>query len=116
MRFKLDENLPVELAEKLIANGHDAFTIIQQNMQGTNDENLIRVCKKESRALITLDTDFSDIRKYPPKEYTGILVIRTINQSKLNMGKLIDKILPELKREKIEHSLWIVEDNKIRIR
>lgn len=78
MRFKLDENLPVELVEKLIANGHDAFTVNQQNMQGTNDENLIRVCKIEGRTLITLGTDFSDIRKYPPKEYMGIIVLRTI--------------------------------------
>lgn len=32
------------------------------------------------------------------------------------MVKLIDKIMPELKRENVRHALWIVEDNKIRIR
>jgi predicted nuclease of predicted toxin-antitoxin system len=116
MRFKIDENLSVELAEMLLSKGHDAFTVNQQNMQGTEDDILINVCKREKRTLITLDTDFSDIRKYPPKDYYGIILLRTANQSKINTLKLVEKTLQELNREKIVRALWIVEDDKIRIR
>jgi predicted nuclease of predicted toxin-antitoxin system len=116
MRFKIDENLPVALAEMLIHEGHDAFTVNQQRMQGSKDDDLILVCKKEKRALITLDTDFSDIRRYPPKEYYGIIVLRSVNQSKVNMLYLIGKVFPKLKTEKVIGELWIVEDDKIRIR
>jgi predicted nuclease of predicted toxin-antitoxin system len=116
MRFKIDENLPVELAELLVQKRHDALTVNQQGMQGANDDELIFVCKNEKRTLITLDTDFSDIRRYPPKEYYGIILFRSVNQSKANSMRLINKILPELKREKVVRTLWIVEDDKIRIR
>jgi predicted nuclease of predicted toxin-antitoxin system len=116
MRFKIDENLPSDLAEMLKHNGHNAFTVNQQKMQGTKDDDLIKICKAEKRALITLDTDFSDIRRYPPKEYYGIIVLRCANQSKTSIMTLMRKILTELKKEKVIRELWIVEDDKIRIR
>lgn len=116
MRFKIDENLPVEVVELLVSEGHNALTVNQQNMQGISDDKLIRVCKTEKRILITLDTDFSDIRRYPPKEYYGIILLRSFNQSKANPLRLIEKILSELKREKVTRALWLVEDDKIRIR
>jgi len=34
MRFKVDENLPVDVAEFLRPNGHDAMTIFDQQMVG----------------------------------------------------------------------------------
>jgi predicted nuclease of predicted toxin-antitoxin system len=116
MRFKIDENLPSDLAKLLKHSGHNVFTVNEQKMQGSKDDDLIKVCKNEKRALITLDTDFSDIRRYPPKEYYGIIVLRCANQSKANTLHLIGKILPKLKIEKVIGELWIVEDDKIRIR
>lgn len=116
MRFKTDENLPSDLVELLKQEGHNAFTVNQQKMQGYKDDDLIKVCKQEKRAFITLDTDFSDIRKYPPKEYHGIIVLRTITQSKTVIMALMKKVLPQLKKEKLPGTLWIVEENKIRIR
>ncbi len=116
MRFKTDENLPSDLAELLKQEGHNAFTVNQQKMQGYKDDDLIKVCKHEKRALITLDTDFSDIRRYPPKEYHGIIVLRSANQSKAVIMALMHRVLPQLKLEKLTGALWIVEENKIRIR
>ena len=62
MQFKIDENLPIEIAEMLNDAGHDAKTVNNQQLQGARDHPLVNVCKSEHRALITLDTDFSDIR------------------------------------------------------
>jgi predicted nuclease of predicted toxin-antitoxin system len=53
MLFKVDENLPVEVADLLISEGHNAYTVGQQNMQGINDNELIKVCKTEKRILIS---------------------------------------------------------------
>ncbi len=38
MRFKVDENLHVEVAELLRQNGHDAVSVYDQQMQGRGDE------------------------------------------------------------------------------
>ena len=67
MRFKIDENLPVEVADLLRANMHDAMTIFDKHMIGELDPKVASVCKSEERAIITLDLDFSDIRTYPPE-------------------------------------------------
>lgn len=58
MKFKIDENLPVEIAELLIRNGHDAKTVIDQNLSGEVDPEIASICQSENRTIITLDTDF----------------------------------------------------------
>lgn len=75
MKFKIDENLPVEISELLIEKGHDTKTVNDEKLKGTSDSILIDICRQENRALITLDMDFSDIKSYPPEEYNGIIVL-----------------------------------------
>ncbi len=62
MRFKIDDNLPTEVAGLQRANTHDAMTIFEQKIAGELDPEVALVCKPEERALITLDLDVSDIR------------------------------------------------------
>jgi predicted nuclease of predicted toxin-antitoxin system len=65
MRFKVDENLPIEVAELLRQHQHDALTVLDQQLGGHPDPDVAQVCLVERRALVTLDLDFSDIRHYP---------------------------------------------------
>lgn len=116
MLFKIDENLPVEISELLIRSGHDAKTVIDQRLQGSEDPALLDVCRHEHRVLITLDLDFSDIRTYPPQENEGIIVLRVANQSKPHIMNTIRNITSLLDREPLKYHLWIVEENKVRIR
>jgi hypothetical protein len=37
MKFKIDENLPVEVGESLINEGYDSVTVLNQNLSGTSD-------------------------------------------------------------------------------
>jgi predicted nuclease of predicted toxin-antitoxin system len=116
MRFKIDENLPMEIAEILINSGHDAKTVNAERLQGAKDPVLIGVCKSENRVLVTLDTDFSDIRTYPPHEFSGIIVLKVGNQSKQHILKVFYRILSLIDREPLNQHLWIVEETRIRIR
>lgn len=116
MQFKIDENLPIEIAELLINAGHDAKTINDQQLQGTRDPFLINVCKSENRVLVTLDTDFSDIRTYPPQDFSGIIVLRVGSQAKHHVIKVFQGIVPLLEREPLNQHLWIAEETKVRIR
>jgi predicted nuclease of predicted toxin-antitoxin system len=69
MRFKLDENMPVEAAELLRAANYVADTVHDEQLAGHPDPDVALVCQREQRALITLDLDFADIRAYPPDQY-----------------------------------------------
>ncbi len=107
MLFKLDENLPVEIAELLSDLGHDAKTIKDQRLQRVNDRVLLERCDKEN---------FSDIRTYPPQEHEGIIILRVGNQSKKHVIGVFKRILPLIDQEPINKRLWLVEENAVRIR
>lgn len=116
MQFKIDENLPIEIAELLINAGYDAKTVNDQQLQGTKDSILSEVCKSEHRILVTLDTDFSDIRTYPPEEFSGIIVLRVRSHAKHHVVKVFSSIIHLIGREPLIQHLWIVEETKVRIR
>ncbi len=116
MQFKVDENLPIEIAGLLINAEYDAKTINDQRLQGIADPILIDVCKNEDRVLVTLDTDFSDIRTYPPQEFSGIIILRVGSQSKEHLIRVFQRIIPLIGQEPLKQHLWIVEETKVRIR
>ncbi len=104
MQFKIDENLPVEIAELLIQTGYDAKTVYDQNLKGVKDSHLINICKKENRILVTFDTDFSDINTYPPKKFNGIIVLRLGSQSKQHVLNIFQRIISNISLEPIRQT------------
>mgnify|MGYP001024769941 CR=1 FL=1 len=64
MRFKIDENLPEDLATLFRDEGWDAVTVDEQQLSGTLDPPLERICRTEDRILVTFDRGFSNIRRY----------------------------------------------------
>ncbi len=115
MRFKLDENLPSEMAALFAEAGHDAVTILEQQLGGAQDSSIALVCLREGRTLVTLDGDFADIRAYPPQLYPGIVVFRLGKQSRDYLLEIASVLLRDL-TVPLQGQLWIVEDRRIRIR
>jgi len=115
MRFKVDENLPDEAATMLSAAGHDALTVRDEGRSGAGDEDLAVVCRSEDRALVTLDTDFADIRSYPPAEHPGLVVLRTARQDRESVLAALERVVPLLRREQLAGRLWIVEERRVRV-
>ena len=115
MKFKVDENLPVEVVKLLEDDGHDALTVLGQNLGGEPDSRIAQVCKKEKRALITLDTDFSDIRTYSPDEFFGLIVLRLKRQDKPHVLSVVSRLINILFKEPLNRRLWIVEEGRVRI-
>ncbi len=115
-RFKIDENLPTEVADLLRQANYDAMTVGEQALAGTLDRQLAYVCQQEHRALITLDTDFANICAYPPKDYPGLVVLRLRRQDKLQILAMVSRRLPLFAREKLVGRLWIADEQRLRIR
>lgn len=116
MRFKLDENLPIEAANLLQQTGHNAETVHAEQLAGVNDQHLSEVCQQEQRILITLDLGFADIRNYPPEEYPGFVVLRSKRQDKPTILTIIQNLVGTFEKEDVAGKLWIVEEKRIRIR
>jgi predicted nuclease of predicted toxin-antitoxin system len=116
VRFKLDENLSRRAADLIRAAGHDAVTVANQGLRGAADETLFEVCRRESRALVTLDRDFGQVLRYPPAGSAGIVVLEIAPRA--THAALLDRVrellsVPETRSP--EGALWIVEPGRLRI-
>lgn len=116
MKFKIDENLPVEVAELLRSQGYDALNVEEQKLAGECDSIIIEVCRQEERILVTLDLDFADIRAYPPQDFAGIMVLRVNRQDKPYLLSVFQGAISLMAQETVAQKLWIVEETRIRIR
>jgi len=114
--FKIDENLPVDAVQLLRENGLWADTVWDQGLRGTEDEVIAAAVSREGRVLITLDLDFSNIRAYPPKAYSGIVVLRPRKQDKRTVLAVLERAIGVLSRQSPAGQLWIVESDRIRYR
>ena len=76
MKFKLDENLGSRGAATLREGGHDVATVAEQRMTSAPDPELVQVCGREGRCLVTLDLDFANPLRFRPADYAGIVVLR----------------------------------------
>jgi len=116
MKFKIDENLPIEVAQLLQEAGHDVYSVHDQGLVGAKDQILAEVCRAEHRALVTLDTHFADIRTYPPGNFSGLIVLRLSRQDKPHVLQVMSRALKLFTSEALEGKLWIVDENKVRLR
>ena len=116
MKFKLDENFGSRTQNIFRASGHDVQTVWEQDMLGSPDGYVYEVCRSERRCLVTLDTDFSDVTRFPPEGSSGIAVIRVHQNPSLPLlEQLVRQFLDALLLESIHAKLWIVEVGRIRI-
>ena len=116
MKFKIDENLPNEVAQLLRDAGHDVFSVHEQGLVGAKDHVLTEVCQSENRAMVTLDTHFSDIRTYPPENYDGLIVLRLAHQDKPHVLEVMHRVLKLISSETLKGRLWIVDEKRVRMR
>ncbi|HET9742904.1 MAG TPA: DUF5615 family PIN-like protein [Terriglobales bacterium] len=60
MKLKLDENLGKRGRELLVHAGHDVATVQSESLQTAEDLEVIELCRREQRALVSLDLDFAN--------------------------------------------------------
>ena len=115
MKVKLDENLGALGAALLNTAGVDVATVVDQGLGSAPDERLIQVCAAEDRCLVTLDKDFSDPVRYPPRQYAGIIVIRLPGQLRLSLlERALAMIVEASKEAEVRGRLWVAEVDRIR--
>ena len=115
MKLKLDENLG-ERGRALLADcGHDVSTVPHQSLQAATDGHLVEACRREDRALVSLDLDFANPLKYRPADYPGIAVLRLPKKATpADLLSAVQTLADGLKQFALRGNLWIVEIGRIR--
>ena len=76
MNFKIDENLPTELADDLRQPGHDADTVLGEGLRGAKDPAVVEAARASDRILFTLDKGIANVRRFPAGEHAGAVLFR----------------------------------------
>ena len=116
MKFKIDENLPSELADDLRNYGHEADSVVDEGLAGTPDNALMQIVKSESRVFLTLDKGIADLRAYRPNEYRGIVLFRPQTQGRGAVREFVRRYLPILLERDLTGHLFVVTERGIRVR
>lgn len=76
MKFKLDENLPVELVTDLRGLGHDADTVTDEGLRGAADPAGVDAAMIADRILFPLDQGIANLQRYPIHRHAGVVLFR----------------------------------------
>jgi predicted nuclease of predicted toxin-antitoxin system len=113
---KLDENLSRTHAEFLRSRGYEADRVHDQGLSGASDELVWQRVNTEGRFLITLDLDFSDVRRFPPGSHPGILLIRPRSKSRSAVLEVLQRIVTEHPLESLKGCLVVANEEMTRLR
>jgi predicted nuclease of predicted toxin-antitoxin system len=76
VKFKLDENMPADLATHLREARHEVADVMEEGLAGEDDQPVLAAATAEGRILLTFDLDFANVRRYAPGTHAGIVVFR----------------------------------------
>lgn len=116
MIFKIDENLPLELVADLRRVGHEADSVKDEGIAGAADKKLLGKVRQEGRVFLTMDKGVADIRRYPPKEYSGIVLLRPGHTGRRTVLDFARQHLSDFLQIPLKGRLVVVSRSGIRVR
>ena len=116
MRIKVDEDLPRAAVRLLRDKGHEAASVVEQDMGGYKDPTLWRVVQAEQRYLVTADKGFADIRLYAPGTHAGVLLLRPDQDGIRPVLELLSQVLASYDLEALARTVSVVTPHGIRVR
>lgn len=118
MRFLVDEDLPRSTDDMLQRYKHEAIDVRDIGLRGAKDHQIAAYAQSEGLCLLTGDFDFSDIRNYPPGEYSGLVVLKLPGTATASfIFNLLESFLQhEDLVVQMPGKLAIVEPGRVRIR
>lgn len=116
MKFKLDENLPVEILSTLRDAGHEADSVHDEGLVGMPDPQILARVKAEERILLTMDKGIGDIRAYRPDQYAGIVLFRPPSSGRRTVFDFVRQNLQKILDLELRGRLVVVSGTGVRTR
>jgi predicted nuclease of predicted toxin-antitoxin system len=118
MRFLIDANLPRSAVAVLERFGHQVEFARDIGLAAVPDEQIAAHALQSKAAILTRDLDFADIRRYPPDQYQGIVVLRLPDTSVAQeIVSVIERFLMEPGFvDSLAGRLAVVDSERVRFR
>ena len=115
IKLLTDENISPKVVTRLRQIGIDILDTKEEQWYGAEDETLLNIAYQEHRFVLTHDSAFGTLAVNQGKPCYGILYLRLKNLEPVNVSRVC-KDLFQRDIELIPHTIWVIEETRIRIR
>ena len=117
IKLLLDANISPQTREYLAATfDFDVVDLITEGKSNLNDDDVVKLAKKEKRVIVTFDLDFGEIYHFREKGKLGVIILRLENQTVESVNKTLFKFFrSEANRITLKNSLVVLEEDRVRI-
>jgi predicted nuclease of predicted toxin-antitoxin system len=112
VRFIVDERTGPTVANWLISQGHEVFSIFDQ-ARGIDDESVLDKAYRENWILITNDKDFGEYVYRAHKPHHGIILLRLSDEHSQGKMRSIQKLLVDF-ADRLVDQFVVVTENQVR--
>lgn len=116
MKLFLDENLSPQHAAALRELGYDAVSVTEAGLSGESDTKVREFAIESGRVLVTLDSDFGNILRFPTAGTPGVIRLKIHPPTEEAIREQILKTLRVLKDTSLVGCLAVSHGDIIRIR
>lgn len=114
MKFLIDADCPRSIGKALQEAGHQALDI--RDIKPTaSDKEIYESIKRESLILITRDTDFGNILRYPATPNCGIILLRVFLLPTAEIIAIINDLIARVSEKELLGSITVVRKGRYRI-
>ena len=108
MKFLLDADMPKSTADIIRSFGYDVEDVRDIGLGAAKDKEIIEYALKNERIIVTRDTDFGEVLRYP--KHPGAIIFRlpyTFIAEKIN--ERVKKFFETVDEKDIKNTIIIVE-------
>ncbi len=117
VKFVIDEDLPRSTERMLKEQGYEVKDIRDYGLRGAKDEEIFEFAQTEKSIILTGDSDFGNIFRFPLGRHFGIIVVHFPNEvSTTEINRQLLLRLKELSDDDFKGNLIIIEPMKMRIK
>jgi predicted nuclease of predicted toxin-antitoxin system len=115
-RLLCDQNIRTDTVAYLRSCGHDAISTRDLDLSEGDDDIILAEAVRQDRVVLTFNSDFGDIRLFPPETHCGVIRLRVHPQDRATIHPALDRALSRLTPESLRGRIAVVERGKIRLR
>lgn len=116
MRFLLDECLSARLTVLLTDAGHDAIHVGDLHLLGATDDEVLQAAFRESRVLVSADTDFGELLATARALAPSFILFRRSRRTADEQTVVLLANLPEIADDLGAGAVVVLAEDRIRIR
>jgi len=116
MKLLLDQNIRSETLDFLRDLELDVTSTRELKIERLSDDEIMEIAKELNRIVVTFNSDFGDIRYFPPGSHPGVIRLKIEPQILEVVHPILKYLFKTVKHTDLENALTIVTESKIRIR